>query len=314
MLDRRVSCKLIGVPRQPFHRYVEAARTWLGGDEAAHTPLGGDEPEQFESFITWLEPEAVEIEGSDWLRQADELRFYSRRGIAKIGSYSQLDAIAIISGFASVTAALENHVRRYIARSLNPETAKIYDFEIDLQSVHAKCNLLPNAPRIRFVEGRRHDDNAVISITASPNTYLEPLIPYRNPLYNPYLQVPIGYYNPYSSKPSTFPGVPKSSLELDLLSLGVNMEGTDITIYKNSTVHVDTDGEVTDLSVTLAHVPERLTWVWQCVSGEVKLVTGISEYEEDPAAQFLHVSVNAPTSAETNRDSASARYLDYLEP
>jgi hypothetical protein len=242
MFGRFLLCNLLGVPHQPLTTYQNVARAWLGGEE----------PDSLTSeFVTWQEPERVEFEGSAWTRQVKDLKIISRRGIAKIGTYENLDVVAIMSGFAVVNDDLEHHLVEHLTQTVRVSANEMRHFHTDLGQVHSRYHIV-NGNRtdanIRFVEGRRHSDNAIISIT------------------------------PATGAPTDYQS------DLEVMSLGLTTEGIEATIFRDASIKVDAAGSpnVGDVPAALRRIYGLITPSIHSVQYGADLMEDQKNYEEAP--------------------------------
>lgn len=115
MLDGTLVCRVMPMAQGPFGAYEAAAQKWTGED--ALDIRSGD-------LVSWVETESAQLGTSEWLVEAGPLDYRARRAIAKIGQQNGVDFIAVVSEFASVTALLQDQIRRHLTSRSSGRTGE----------------------------------------------------------------------------------------------------------------------------------------------------------------------------------------------
>jgi hypothetical protein len=144
----------------------------------------------------------LELEPTDWFGQPEPFPFDSHRVVVKIGSAYGLDAVAVVSGFSAVTAALASYVARHVSKAASFSLSKISTYSIDLRRVAAEGEK-GRGPRISFVEAK--DSARRTLIWTSPEGVALPPLP----------------------------------SDWELVALGLSVEGADVKVSPDLTVHMN---------------------------------------------------------------------------
>lgn len=237
MFDYQVTCNVIGIPRQKLDIYFAAARSWN---------LTGEQPSIVDdNFITWKETDVIRCENSPWF-EPSSLSLSSRRGIAVIGSYRDLDLVASISSFSSVSYALELHLIAHVVEHGGVDINQVRSFSTDLSGLYKLWSgRLHNKPKfgLTFVDGQNQTDGRLTTISGGgPNK-------------------PV----PYDES-------------LKVLSLGVEIEGTEAIIFGNTSVTIEAPARIGSQP---NDVPDTLTCLSKLMKDHITDVTHDHEIEED---------------------------------